>query len=170
MLATSVKLWVSVDSGWTYDEYAMSGSPATEYTADVILPPGCSADNIIFFVEASGGGLTFTSLPVVPLPPKLRPYPWSSEVGDGFAQLAPAVRAKPNPFGSFCEISVPGDARVLIVDLGGRVVASFPRGDLPRGAVRRLIWLPDAALPAGVYVVDVVCGRVRARKRVLYLR
>ena len=151
----TVKVWVSVDTGWTFQDYSMSPSLTGEFTADVPLPAGFDLSNTIFFVEANAAGFDFTSNPYVPIPVKVRPSPHEDAVEESHLPSAVEVGVSPNPFNSACSIALPEDGRthlVEIFDLGGRLVCQW-------AAAHRVVWdgtdMTGKNCPSGTYFVVV---------------
>ncbi len=124
----TVKVWVSVDTGWTFQDYSMHLSPTGEFYADIDLPDGFDLSNTIFFVEVNGGGFDFTSNPYVPIPVKVRPAPSDDAVKEPRLPSGIEVKVSPNPFNSACRITLPDDNRthlVEIFDLSGRLIRQW---------------------------------------------
>jgi aminopeptidase N len=98
-------------------------------------------------------------------------------VTGGFAaQVRPAVRAVPNPFGSGgtkLEIALPlgGSVRVVIYDIGGRVLRTLPLDD-GAGGTRSLWWDGNDAAgqpaPPGVYYLRVSTSAGDVAKRLVH--
>lgn len=109
-LASSLTLWLSLDTAWTFTSYNMPRS-GTGYT--VTVPLDCSRyslDNIIYFVEwdiVPSVGYSLSSNPYVPagLNPRVRPAePPDAVTSDTHAAHSAPPTIFPNPATSFVRI------------------------------------------------------------------
>ena len=152
-LLGNVTAWVSVDSGWTYQDYPMHLAVSGEFTADIDLPSGYDLSNTVFFVEVNAGGFDFTSNPYVPMPVKLRPPPGEEKIIGHKTPAEVKISVYPNPFNSSCRIELTRDGNIHLVeirDLSGRILRQWATGE-------DIIWngrdFDGVKVPTGVYLI-----------------
>ncbi|RKZ34853.1 hypothetical protein DRQ33_01250 [bacterium] len=159
-LTTSVKAWISVDSGWTFQNYEMSGSYITPYQVDIPLPDGFDLSNTIYFVEANGLGYYLTSIPYVPIPVRLRPLPIDRISAK--QNVKTQVSIYPNPFNSVCMINLPDNMNYIveIMDVSGKVIRRWEQQS-------KILWEgydeTRHKVPSGIYLLkidDKLAGKI----------
>jgi hypothetical protein len=179
----NVFVWVSTDSGWTYHSTEMHRLlPGLPYEATVPVPAGYDLSNTIYFVEANGSAFTYTSVPWVPIPPKLRPgpdEPLAVEASPRPENLD--LRVYPNPFNSKVEIRIQNSEdrieKIEIYDIEGKKVFTeivganrrFAQGQ-PSVDPYETVWQPAPYIPSGIYLVRAKIGNSEIAKRMVYLK
>ncbi len=166
----NVKVYVSIDSAWTYTGYPMTRAATYPYhyfcTVPIFSPHNLS--NIIYFVDAGGPPyLWLSSIPYAPegMRARIRPFPedYFSIEEYAFANVPQDiyVTAYPNPFNSSCTIEAPDDALLTILDLNGRVVARLDKN--------QKTWVPQSG--SGVYYVQAFSEKLGTTyKTILFIK
>lgn len=68
----------------------------------------------------------------------------------------------PNPFNSYCSISIPKNAKIEIFDITGRKVTEL--------FGKKSVWKPEETIPNGLYFIRAKIGTTTVIKKALYLK